>query len=285
MKYVGAHVSASGGVDQAVARAHDIGATAFALFTKNQRQWQAPPLTADVIDRFRAACAQYQFAPAQILPHDSYLINLGHPDDDALQKSQTAFIDEMSRCQQLGLTLLNFHPGSHLRQIDESACLSRIAQSINLALDATVGVTAVIENTAGQGSNLGFRFEHLAEIIDQVEDKSRVGVCIDTCHAFAGGYDLRTEADCEHTFAELERIVGFRYLRGMHLNDAKSEFNSRVDRHHSLGEGNIGKTVFSYIMRDPRFDGIPLILETINPDIWAQEIAWLKSQQSSANVA
>ncbi|WP_219953149.1 deoxyribonuclease IV [Dickeya zeae] len=283
MKYVGAHVSASGGVDQAVARAHDIGATAFALFTKNQRQWQAAPLTAEVIDRFQAACARYHFTPAQILPHDSYLINLGHPDDEALGKSQAAFIDEMTRCQQLGLTLLNFHPGSHLRQIDESTCLRRIAQSINLALEATSGVTAVIENTAGQGSNLGFRFEHLAEIISQVEDKSRVGVCIDTCHAFAGGYDLRTEDDCERTFAELERIVGFSYLRGMHLNDAKSEFNSRVDRHHSLGEGNIGKTVFSYIMRDSRFDGIPLILETINPDIWAQEITWLTSQQSPAS--
>ncbi|SLM62926.1 MULTISPECIES: deoxyribonuclease IV [Dickeya] len=279
MKYVGAHVSASGGVDQAVIRAHDIGASAFALFTKNQRQWQAPALSAEVIARFQAACARYQFSPAQILPHDSYLINLGHPQDEALQKSREAFIDEMQRCQQLGLTLLNFHPGSHLRQIDETACLRRIADSINLALEATDGVTAVIENTAGQGSNLGFRFEHLAEIIDQVEDKSRVGVCIDTCHAFAAGYDLRTLADCQQTFAEFERIVGWRYLRAMHLNDAKSEFNSRVDRHHSLGEGNIGKTVFSYIMRDPHFDGIPLILETINPEIWADEIAWLTSQQ------
>ena len=279
MKYVGAHVSAAGGVDQAVIRAHEIEATAFALFTKNQRQWRAAPLTPDVIDRFKSACEQYHYTPAQILPHDSYLINLGHPVEEALEKSRAAFIDELSRCQELGLTLLNFHPGSHLQQIDESRCLSRIAESINLALDATEGVTAVIENTAGQGSNLGFRFEHLAEIIDQVEDKSRVGFCIDTCHAFAGGYDLRTEDDCQRTFEELEKIVGFRYLRGMHLNDAKSEFNSRVDRHHSLGEGNIGKTVFSYIMRDPRFDGIPLILETVNPDIWPDEIAWLKSQQ------
>ncbi|AXW88255.1 deoxyribonuclease IV [Lonsdalea britannica] len=279
MKYVGAHVSAAGGVDQAVIRAHEIEATAFALFTKNQRQWRAAPLTPDVIDRFKSACEQYHYSPAQILPHDSYLINLGHPVEEALEKSRAAFIDELSRCQELGLTLLNFHPGSHLQQIDESRCLSRIAESINLALDATEGVTAVIENTAGQGSNLGFRFEHLAEIIDQVEDKSRVGFCIDTCHAFAGGYDLRTEDDCQRTFEELEKIVGFRYLRGMHLNDAKSEFNSRVDRHHSLGEGNIGKTVFSYIMRDPRFDGIPLILETVNPDIWPDEIAWLKSQQ------
>ncbi|CAI1002202.1 deoxyribonuclease IV [Serratia quinivorans] len=279
MKFVGAHVSASGGVDQAVIRAHELEATAFALFTKNQRQWKAAPLPADVIDKFKSACAQYGYGPGQILPHDSYLINLGHPVTEALEKSREAFLDEMQRCEQLGLTLLNFHPGSHLLQIDEDKCLARIAESINLVLDKTSGVTAVIENTAGQGSNLGFKFEHLAAIIDGVEDKSRVGVCIDTCHAFAAGYDLRTEETCEQTFKELGEVVGFNYLRGMHLNDAKSEFGSRVDRHHSLGEGNIGKTVFSYIMRDPRFDKIPLILETVNPDIWAEEIAWLKAQQ------
>ncbi|WP_336842757.1 deoxyribonuclease IV [Serratia nevei] len=279
MKFVGAHVSASGGVDQAVIRAHELEATAFALFTKNQRQWKAAPLAANVIDKFKSACAQYGFGPGQILPHDSYLINLGHPVAEALEKSREAFIDELQRCEQLGLTLLNFHPGSHLLQIDEDKCLARIAESINIALDKTAGVTAVIENTAGQGSNLGFKFEHLAAIIAGVEDKSRVGVCIDTCHAFAAGYDLRTEEECERTFKQLGDIVGFNYLRGMHLNDAKSEFNSRVDRHHSLGEGNIGKTVFSYIMRDPRFDNIPLILETVNPDIWAEEIAWLKAQQ------
>ncbi|MGQ8773801.1 deoxyribonuclease IV [Serratia sp. NA_112.1] len=279
MKFVGAHVSASGGVDQAVIRAHELEATAFALFTKNQRQWKAAPLPADVIDKFKSACAQYGYGPGQILPHDSYLINLGHPVTEALEKSREAFLDEMQRCEQLGLTLLNFHPGSHLMQIEEDKCLARIAESINLVLDKTSGVTAVIENTAGQGSNLGFKFEHLAAIIDGVEDKSRVGVCIDTCHAFAAGYDLRTEETCEKTFKELGEVVGFNYLRGMHLNDAKSEFGSRVDRHHSLGEGNIGKTVFSYIMRDSRFDNIPLILETVNPDIWAEEIAWLKAQQ------
>ncbi|CAI1647820.1 deoxyribonuclease IV [Serratia proteamaculans] len=279
MKFVGAHVSASGGVDQAVIRAHELEATAFALFTKNQRQWKAAPLPADVIDKFKSACAQYGYGPGQILPHGSYLINLGHPVTEALEKSREAFLDEMQRCEQLGLTLLNFHPGSHLLQIDEDKCLARIAESINLVLDKTTGVTAVIENTAGQGSNLGFKFEHLAAIIDGVEDKSRVGVCIDTCHAFAAGYDLRTEETCEQTFKELGEVVGFNYLRGMHLNDAKSAFNSRVDRHHSLGEGNIGKTVFSYIMRDARFDNIPLILETVNPDIWAEEIAWLKAQQ------
>ncbi|KTS18288.1 endonuclease IV [Pantoea dispersa] len=281
MKYIGAHVSASGGVDQAVIRAHEIEATAFALFTKNQRQWKAAPLSAQVIDAFKTACDQYNFSAAQILPHDSYLINLGHPVVDALEKSREAFIDEMQRAEQLGLTLLNFHPGSHLQQIDEDACLKRIAESINIALDKTHNVVAVIENTAGQGSNLGFRFEHLAAIIDHVEDKSRVGVCIDTCHAFAGGYDLRSEAACEATFAEFERVVGFQYLRGMHLNDAKSTLGSHVDRHHSLGEGNIGKTAFSWLMKDARFDGIPMILETINPDIWKDEIAWLKAEQQA----
>lgn len=217
--------------------------------------------------------------------HDSYLINLGHPVAEALEKSRDAFIDEMQRCEQLGLSLLNFHPGSHLMQISEEDCLARIAESINIALDKTQGVTAVIENTAGQGSNLGFKFEHLAAIIDGVEDKSRVGVCIDTCHAFAAGYDLRTPAECEKTFADFARIVGFKYLHGMHLNDAKSTFGSRVDRHHSLGEGNIGHDAFRWIMQDDRFDGIPLILETINPDIWAEEIAWLKAQQTEKAVA
>lgn len=279
MKFVGAHVSAAGGVDQAVLRAHEIKATAFALFTKNQRQWKAAPLSTEVIDKFKKNCELYSYIPSQILPHDSYLINLGHPEEDALEKSRDAFLDEMQRCEQLGIELLNFHPGSHLNKIDVDKCLQKIAQSINITLEKTKNVTAVIENTAGQGTNLGYRFEHLAAIIDGVEDKSRVGVCIDTCHTFAAGYDLRTIEDCEKTFAEFERIVGFQYLKAMHLNDAKSELASRVDRHHSLGEGNIGKVPFSYIMQDKRFDGIPLILETINPDIWPAEIAWLKSQQ------
>lgn len=278
-KYIGAHVSASGGVDQAVIRAHEINATAFALFTKNQRQWKAAPLTEEVIAKFKANCAQYGYGKHQILPHDSYLINLGHPEMEALEKSRAAFVDEMQRCEQLGIDLLNFHPGSHLKKIEVDDCLARIAESINIALDETKGVIAVIENTAGQGTNLGFRFEHLAKIIEGVDDKSRVGVCIDTCHAFAAGYDIRTEETCEETFKQFSDIVGFEYLKGMHLNDAKSEFASRVDRHHSLGEGNIGYTPFRYIMKDDRFNGIPLILETINPDIWPQEIAWLKSQQ------
>ena len=278
MKYIGAHVSAAGGVDQAIKRAVDIGANAFALFTKNQRQWKAKPLNEHVIEAFKKACHHHGFTPAQILPHDSYLINLGHPEAEGLAKSRAAFLDEMQRCEQLGLTLLNFHPGSHLRKISESECLKIIAESINEVLAQTRGVTAVIENTAGQGSNLGYRFEQLAEIIEQVDDKSRVGVCIDTCHAFAGGYDLRTEASTRAVLDELESVVGLEYLRGMHLNDAKSTLGSRVDRHHSLGQGNIGSDAFKAIMQDPRIGDIPMILETIEPAIWDQEIAWLRAQ-------
>lgn len=278
MKYIGAHVSAAGGVDRAVARAVEIGATGFALFTKNQRQWQAKPLDEKVIEAFKKACAAHGFKPGQILPHDSYLINLGHPEAEGLAKSRAAFLDEMQRCEQLGLSLLNFHPGSHLRKISENECLAIIAESINEALAQTRGVTAVIENTAGQGSNLGYRFEQLAAIIEQVDDKSRVGVCIDTCHAFAGGYDLRTREATRATLDELDAVVGMQYLRGMHLNDSKSPLGSRVDRHHSLGEGHIGREAFTAIMQDARLDDIPLILETIEPAIWDREIAWLRAQ-------
>ena len=249
MKYIGAHVSASGGVDNAPRNAHEIGATAFALFTKNQRQWAAPPLSQEQIKAFREACEKYGYAPQQILPHDSYLINLGHPEEEGLQKSRASFLHEMQRCEELGLDRLNFHPGSHLKKISEQESLALVAESINIALANTKGVTAVIENTAGQGSNLGYAFWHLAYIIERVEDKSRVGVCLDTCHSFAAGYDLSTE-----------KAVG-----------------SRVDRHTPLGDGFLGITPFRYIMQDKRFDNIPLILETPDEARWAEEIALLKS--------
>lgn len=276
MHFIGAHVSASGGLENAPRNARALGATGFALFTKNQRQWSAAPLTAAQIDAFRRACDEGGYTAAQILPHDSYLINLGHPDDAALEKSRTAFDEEMKRCELLGLDRLNFHPGSHLRTIAEEASLDRIAASINRALERTQGVTAVIENTAGQGSNLGYRFEQLAYLIDCVKDRSRVGVCIDTCHAFAAGYDLTTAEACRRTFEAFERTVGFRYLKGMHLNDAMKPCGSRVDRHAPLGEGAIGLDCFRFLLTDPRFDGIPLILETPDESRWAAEIALLK---------
>jgi deoxyribonuclease-4 len=275
MKYIGAHVSAAGGVENVPGRAHEIGATGFALFTKNQRQWKAKPLSQENIEGFKAECNKYDYSMDAVMPHDSYLINLGHPEKAKLQKSRDAFLIELQRCELLGIKLLNFHPGSHLKKIDEEECLSRIAESINIALDETEFVTAVIENTAGQGTNMGFKFEHLAEIIDQVEQKDRVGVCIDTAHAFAAGYDISTEDGFKDTFEQFEEIVGFQYLKAMHLNDSKKELGSQVDRHESLGDGLIGWTPFELIMKDGRFDGIPFILETPNTDRWAEEIETL----------
>lgn len=282
MKYIGAHVSAAGGIENAPLNAVEIGANAFAFFTKNQRQWVAKPLTEESILAFKANCKAHGIGPEAILPHDSYLINLGHPEAEGLEKSRDAFLDEMQRCEQLELKYLNFHPGSHLKKISEADCIARISESINIALDKTKDVTAVIENTAGQGTNLGFHFDQLAAMIEGVDDKSRVGICFDTCHAFAAGYDLRTLESSAEVFADFDKTVGFKYLCGMHLNDARSKFESRVDRHHSLGHGNIGLEVFQFIMADKRFDGIPLVLETIEPAIWADEIQLLRSYQKAS---
>lgn len=279
MKYIGAHVSAAGGVENTPMRAHEIGATGFALFTKNQRQWNAKPLTEDNIQGFKEACELYGFSMDTIIPHDSYLINLGHPEQAKLQKSRDAFLDELQRCEQLGINKINFHPGSHLNKISEKECLARNAESINIALDQTEFVKAVIENTAGQGTNMGFRFEHLAEMIEQVDQKDRVGVCIDTAHAYAGGYDLSTKEGFLETFESFDEIVGFDKLMAMHLNDSKKECGTNVDRHDSLGDGYIGWTPFEMIMKDERFDGIPLILETPNRKRWAEEIDILKTME------
>jgi deoxyribonuclease-4 len=279
MKYIGAHVSAAGGVENAPARAHEIGATAFALFTKNQRQWHSAPLSASAVSAFRDACARLGYGVGQILPHDSYLINLGHPSEPELVKSRAAFLDEMRRCETLGVDRLNFHPGSSLGAISDEECLDRIAESINLALADTQGVIAVIENTAGQGSGVGWRFEHLARIIAGVSDRSRVGVCIDTCHAWGAGYDLSSVAACDATFSEFGEVVGFEYLKGMHLNDTFKSRGGRVDRHAPLGEGELGWDCFRYIMRDGRFEGIPLILETPDEARWPAEIAALKEAE------
>lgn len=277
MKLIGAHVSASNGVSQAPINAHAIGADAFALFTRNPSRWQSKPISEKEAIAFKENCAKYGYTPDKILPHDSYLINLGAPEAEKLEKSREAFLDEMQRCEQLGLTMLNFHPGSHLNMMPVDDCLDLIAASINLTLEKTSGVKAVIENTAGQGSNLGFSFEQLAHIIDKVEDKSRVGVCIDSCHAFAAGYDLSTIDSYANTWRRFDEIVGFKYLSGMHLNDTKKGLASKVDRHETLGNGVLGADFFSFLMNDPRMDNIPLILETPDESIWAQEIAWLKS--------
>ncbi len=280
MKYIGPHVSATGGVENAPLNAMAVGATAFALFTKNQRQWVSPPLSAKSIDAFKANCEKSGITPDFILPHDSYLINLGQPEEEALQKSRNAFFDEMKRCEQLGLNMLNFHPGSHLNKISLEDCLRRIAESINMALDQTHNVTAVIENTAGQGSNVGFSFQHIAFIIDKIEDKDRVGVCIDTCHTYSAGYDLKTEEGYQQTWKEFDETIGAHYLRAVHLNDTKKPFASRVDRHDSIGKGLLGMEFFQRFMRDPRFDDMPLILETPDETLWAEEIKLLHSLEN-----
>ena len=275
MKYIGAHVSASGGVENAPVNAAAIGAKAFALFTKNQRQWVSSPLSEESITKFNSNFSLHGYEPWQILPHDSYLINLGHPGKDELAKSRAAFLDEMQRCELLGLTQLNFHPGSHLKLVSPEESLKIIAESINITLSKTSGVTAVIENTAGQGSNLGHTFEQLRFIIDLVEDKSRVGVCIDTCHTFTSGYDLITPEGYEETFRQFDDIIGFNYLRGIHLNDSMKPLGSHVDRHDSIGKGFLGADVFKRLMNDARFDNMPIILETPNEEIWQQEIEML----------
>ncbi len=280
MKHIGPHVSATGGVENAPLNAAAVGATAFALFTKNQRQWVSAPLAEKSITAFKANCEDAGISADYILPHDSYLINLGQPEAEALQKSRDAFFDEMKRCEQLGLKMLNFHPGSHLNKISLEECLRRIAESINMALDRTHGVTAVIENTAGQGSNVGFSFQHIAYIIDKVEDKDRVGVCIDTCHTYSAGYDLKTEDGYKRTFQEFDETIGAHYLRAVHLNDTKKPFASRVDRHDSIGKGLLGMDFFQRFMRDPRFDHMPLILETPDESLWAEEIKLLHSLEN-----
>ncbi|MBN2213788.1 MAG: deoxyribonuclease IV [Bacteroidales bacterium] len=284
MKYIGAHVSIAGGVEDAPVNAHKIGATAFGLFVRNQRQWVAKPLTSLNIDAFKENCENYGYSAKHILPHDSYLINLGHPEKEGIEKSRSAFLDEMQRCEQLGLDRLNFHPGSHLNRISAEDCMKRIAESVNIILDKTRGVTAVLENTAGQGSNLGYTFEQLRFIIELVEDKTRVGVCIDTCHSFAAGYDIKTSEGFRQTFEEFDRIIGFDYLKGIHLNDAKKELGSRVDRHNSLGKGLLGIEAFSHFMNDARFDDLPMILETPDEDLWPDEIKKLYKLQTKQNI-
>jgi len=277
MKYIGAHVSSAGGVFNAPLNAAGIKAKAFALFTKNQKQWNAKPLSEDDVTKFKHNLLQAQISAEHVLPHDSYLINLGNANDEKREKSENAFIDEAKRIEELGLMLLNFHPGSHLKEITEEESLDRIAKSINKAINETKSCKFVIENTAGQGTNLGYCFEHLAYLIERVNDKSRVGVCIDTCHMFAAGYEIRNESSFKNTWDEFEKIVGLNYLLGMHLNDSKGDLGSKLDRHLSLGEGKIGIDMFRFLMKDTRFDNIPLILETPNPDIWDKEIVLLYS--------
>lgn len=277
MKRVGPHVSTSGGVQNAPLNARALNATAFGMFTKNQRRWVAKPFEEETIDAFKVNCKQADYDPRFILAHDSYLINIGNPDSEMRKQSYDAFVDELIRCQQLGIGLLNIHPGSHITLTDEDRCLETIADSINNALSETKEVAVVLETTAGQGSNVGYRFEHLSRIISLVDDKSRVGVCIDTCHIFAAGYDIRSQDAYNKTMEEFDKTVGIKYLKGMHLNDSKGKLGSRVDRHHSIGAGEIGLDAFRCIMNDARMEEIPMVLETIDESLWESEIRQLYS--------
>ena len=275
MKFFGAHVSASGGVENAPRNASEIGATAFALFTKNQRQWRSAPLSATSIEAFARELATAGISPKQVLPHDSYLINLGHPEQEGLERSREAFLDEMQRCEQLGLDRLNFHPGSHLKKISTEECLDRVAESINIALRATKGVTAVIENTAGQGSNVGFAFWQLKRIIDGVEDRSRVGVCLDTCHIWDGGYDI--VSDLDGVIAEFDNVIGLNRLKAIHLNGSLNTLAAHKDRHAKLGEGQLPVDAIARVINHPKLRHLPFLLETPNElDGYAKEIALLK---------
>lgn len=281
MKYVGAHVSAAGGVSNTPIAAAEINAKAFALFTGSSARWVSKAISDEEADLFRRNCELYGYTPEVILPHDNFLINLGSPDSKKLAMSRKSFLDEMKRCEKLGLRMLNFHPGSHLNQMDEDACLDLIAESINITLDKTEGVTAVLESTAGQGSNLGFRFEQLARIISGVEDKSRIGVCVDTCHSHSAGYDFVSEEGYRQAWKEFDDTIGAGYLRALHLNDNKRTLGSRIDRHEKIGEGSLGLGFFRRLMNDPRFDDMPMILETPDPGIWKQEIELLYSLQTN----
>lgn len=277
MKYIGAHVSISGGVSTAPERAESIGANALGIFTKNQRQWKSPPLADEEIQAFKKNLSAVSIKPEHVIVHDSYLINIGNPDSEKRKISIAALLDEALRVEQLGLTYLNFHPGSGLKAISEDETLKFVAEGINHVLQKSKNAVLLIEATAGQGAHIGYRFEHLARIIADVEAKDRIGVCIDTCHIFAAGYDIRTEREYKKTITDFKSSVGLQYLYAIHLNDAKSDLGSRVDRHDSIGEGNLGLRAFEYMMKDKRLDEIPFILETPKPDMWKAEIKQLRA--------
>ncbi|VFP78072.1 Endonuclease 4 [Buchnera aphidicola (Cinara cuneomaculata)] len=278
MTYIGAHVSSQGGVEKSILRAHQLGATAFSLFLNNPLRWNHSSLTNKIVNNFHKNCKIYGYSSLQILPHSSFLINLGHPDKNMNKKSCYAFIHEINCCYQLGLIMINIHPGSYLYQITEQKCLEIISDSINFVLNQTRKVVIVLENTAGQGSNVGYCFEHLAFIINKIEDKSRIGVCLDICHLFAAGYQLNDTDIFLDTFKKFNTLIGLKYLYGIHMNDSKGKCNSRLDRHHNLGYGKIEKHVFSKIVQITEFQNIPIILETKNITMWKNEILWLQQQ-------
>lgn len=278
-KFVGAHVSASGGVDKSVNNSINIAGMAFSMFLKPSRGWNAPPLKETTVDLFKKNCEANEIDYCKFcIPHGSYLINLGNPDEEKRSKMYIAFEDELKRCDALGIKLYNFHPGSTVGQCTKEESIEFISECINKAHQQTQSVITVLENCA-ESKCVGYRFKELAEIIDKVKDKSRVGVCLDTCHLFAAGYDVRTNESFNKVMIEFEDTIGLKYLKAMHLNDSKGPFKSGLDRHENLGKGNIGMECFKFIMNDSRFNDIPLILETPDPNnddrIYKKEIAAL----------
>ncbi|KAI0761411.1 xylose isomerase-like protein [Irpex lacteus] len=258
----GPHVSAAGGVENAVLNAANIGATAFALFLKQQRQWTSKDLSESSVRKFKRRMEKLGYDAKCVLPHGSYLVNLGNPDAEKREKSYKCFLDDLKRCEQLGLLLYNFHPGSTVGQTTKETSLSHVAQCINRAHKETESVVVVIENMAGANNVLGSHFSEIGAIIREVEDKSRVGVCLDTCHMFAAGYDIRTKDGWDAMMSEFTEEIGLQYLRGMHINDSKGELGGGKDRHENLGLGHLTLRTFSHILSDERTQGIPLILET-----------------------
>lgn len=283
MKYIGAHFSISGGLENVIIEAYKLNATALSFFTKNQRKWFVSPLSMKSINSFKKFCKLYKYSSFQILPHASYLINLGNPDIEKRKLSQLSLMQEIQRCYFLGLSMINIHPGYHLNRISELTCLKYISNSINLILEKTKFIKIVLENTAGQGTSIGYCFEHLFKIIDNIDDKSRIGVCIDTCHLFASGYEIRNFSDFLSTFRSFHDIVNIKYLSAMHINDSLGNINSKIDRHHNIGLGFIKKNFFSWVMRTKQFENIPFILETKDHRLWKEEIIWLKKRNSYKN--
>ncbi len=275
--WIGAHTSAAGGAHNALYEGREIGATTIQLFTSNQKQWNGRTIGPEEIALWNKALAETGIE--QVMSHDSYLINLGSPDPEILRKSRKAFAEEWKRCHAFNIPYLNFHPGAHTSGTIEQCIETIIASLLELESLAQEGRTKILlEATAGQGSSVGHRFEHLAAILQGVKGKLPIGVCIDTCHIFAAGYDVRTAADCDNTLKEFDRIVGLEYLSAFHLNDSLKDFGSRVDRHAALGKGKIGIDCFQFLMTDPRTRHLPKYLETPDgPPLWKEEIALLKS--------
>ena len=273
--FIGGHVSTAGGVDKAIENAKLINAKAISFFVKNQRQWNAKPLEEKIIDSFKTKLKESKIEPDKVLPHAGYLINLGAPDPEKREKSLKSFIEEMERCSLLGLNSINIHPGSHLREISEDESLDNVISCIETALTEIPNLNIILETTAGQGSNLGYKFEHFGYIISKLSNKSRIGVCLDTCHTFSAGYNLKDSSGYDLTIKEFEKHIGFKYLKGVHLNDSKFDCGKRKDRHEQIGKGFLGMDFFERFINDSHFYNIPIILETPDSSQWKAEIEML----------